>query len=94
MKVLKNAVLSSGAISLQEYDSYLYPIECKSVDHAQDFYFVDKDKRKSHNLKIRCINNFIFIFNLDGDILFKFTTSEEYLSFIHAGKHNFYLRQQ
>ena len=94
MKTLKNAVISSGAISLQEYDSYAYPIKCQSDGHAQDFYFVDKDKKRSHNLRIRCINNFIFIFNLDGDILFKFTTAEEYLHFIHTGKHNSYLSQQ
>jgi len=91
MTTLKNAVISSGAISLQEYDSYLYPIKCQSDGHAQDFYFVNKDKRRTHNLRVRCINDFIFIFNLKDDILYKFYNSNEYLNFIKEEKHNEYL---
>lgn len=91
MKTLKNAVILSGAISLQDYDSYLYPIKCQSDWHAQDFYFVDNNKRKTHDLKVRCINDFIFIFNLNQDILYKFHNSNEYLDFIKEEKHNKYL---
>jgi hypothetical protein len=92
MKTLKNAVLSSGAISLQEYDSYLYPVKCQSDGHAQDFYFVNEDKKRTHSLKVRCINNLIFIFNLPQyDILYRFCNSEEYLKFIEEGKLNEYL---
>lgn len=92
MKILKNAIISSGAISLQEYDSYLYPIKCESDGRAQDFYFVDDNKRRTHDLKVRCINNFIFIFNLNQDVLYKFHNSNEYLDFIKLGDHNKYLR--
>lgn len=91
MTTLKNAVISSGAISLQEYDSYSYPIKCQSDGHAQDFYFVDNAKRRTHNLRVRCINDSIFIFNLKGDILYEFYNSNDYLNFIKEEKHNEYL---
>ena len=91
MKTLKTAVRLSGAISVQEYDEYLYPIKCKSDGHAQDFYFVDNKKRRTHELKVRCINDFIFIFDFDWNILFKFKTDLEYLDFIKSEKHNDYL---
>lgn len=93
MTTLKNAVVLSGAISLQEYDSYLYPIKCQSDGHAQDFYYVDFDKRRTHDLKVRCINDFIFIFNLDQDILYKFHSAHEYLDFIKLGELNKHLRR-
>jgi hypothetical protein len=91
MKTLKNAVLLSGAISLQEYDSYLYPIKCQGESYAQDFYFVNKYKKRTHDLKIRCINDLIFIFNFKDDILYEFSNSKEYLEFIKTEKHNKYL---